>query len=213
MSATGESKRGYFPQNQFSLDRDFLQNPLMAGVKLARYKFVAKMLSSDDVVLDLGCGNGYSTHFFSTFAKSVIGVDLYADMEAARVTFPGDNIEFVKADILDPPDSITSRRFSAITSIDVIEHFYREDGEKIVETYAELLADNGMMIIGSPSKFSEQYRSKQSQDVHFYEYEPDEIKELCDRFFGRTILFSMNDEIVHTGFYKLAWFVFVLCFK
>ncbi|CAK0778835.1 hypothetical protein WCLP8_820002 [uncultured Gammaproteobacteria bacterium] len=28
--------------------------------------------------------------------------------------------------------------------------------------------------------------------------------------FKRTFLFSMNDEVVHTGFCKMAWFFFVI---
>jgi len=70
-----------------------------------------------------------------------------------------------------------------------------------------------MMIIGTPNKFSRNYRSQASKDVHLHEYEPDEIVSLCKKYFGRTLLFSMNDEIVHTGFSKLAWYLFVLAFK
>jgi len=67
-----------------------------------------------------------------------------------------------------------------------------------------------MMIIGTPNKFSEAYRSQKNKDIHYHEYEPDEITALCKKYFGRTLLFSMNDELVHTGFSKLAWFLFVL---
>ena len=185
----------------------------MSVIKLARYKFVAKMLSEDDVVLDLGCGHGYSSHFFAQTARQVIGVDLYADIPAVSERFDADNLKFIQADILDPPPEITDEPITAVTAIDVIEHFHREDGVSIIERYAEALPNGGMMILGSPSKFSQMYRSNQSLDVHFYEYEPEELRELCDLYFKRTLLFSMNDELVHTGFNKLAWFFFVLAFK
>jgi len=197
----------------FSIDQEFSENPLMSMIKLARFKFAAKMLSTDDIVLDLGCGNGFSSYFFSFYAKEVLGVDLYSDIPAASERFVADNLCFIKEDILTPSSRITSKRFTVVTAIDVIEHFYREDGEKIIRNYSELLTDNGMMVIGTPNKFSKMYRSEKSKQVHFYEYEPDELKKLCDRYFGRTILFSMNDELVHTGFNKLAWFLFILCFK
>jgi len=77
----------------------------------------------------------------------------------------------------------------------------------------ELLSDSGMMIVGTPSKFSAPYRSEQSRAGHVHEYEPDELRRLCDRHFPRTFLFSMNDEIVHTGFSKMAWFTFVVAIK
>ncbi len=207
-----KKEKEYFPIDQFSLERDFISNPLMSAIKLARYKFVAKMLSLNDVVLDLGCGNGYSSYFFSKYCREVTGVDLYASISEVSNKFPADNLSFIQADILAPPTEVLNKKVSAVTSIDVIEHFYRDDGEKIIRTYTDIIEDNGMMIIGTPNKFSEMYRSKQSKDIHFHEYEPDELKELCDKYFSRTILFSMNDELVHTGFNKLAWFIYAVCF-
>ena len=213
MTESSGRTRDYFPIDSFALDRDFHVNPLMSVIKLARYKFVAKMLSKDDVVLDIGCGRGYSSHFFAQTTKQVIGVDLYSDIPVVSKMFNADNLKFIQADILDPPPEITDAPITAVTAIDVIEHFQREDGVNIVDRYADLLSDGGMMVLGSPSKFSQAYRSNQSQDVHFYEYEPEELRELCDLRFRRTLLFSMNDELVHTGFNKLAWFFFVLAFK
>ena len=213
MTDTPSDRRNYFPQGQFSLDETFITNPLMAAVTLARYKFVAKMLSPNDVVLDLGCGNGYASHFFSKHAREVVGVDLYADVPAAKARFGSANLNFIRADILQPSSEVTSLRPTVVTSIDVIEHFYREDGEQIIDRYASMLPRGGMMIMGTPSKFSQQYRSQQAKDVHFHEYEPDELREVMAGHFNRTLLFSMNDELVHTGFTKLAWFFFVLGFK
>jgi hypothetical protein len=34
---------------------------------------------------------------------------------------------------------------------------------------------------------------------------------LAERHFRRTLVFSMNDEMVHTGFGKLAWYYIVIC--
>ena len=188
-------------------------DPLMTSIKLARFKFVAKMLSPNDRVLDLGCGTGYCSYFYSLVAKEVVGVDLFSDVPQAQQRYPVKNLRFVKGDVLDLPVEITSDRFDAVVSTDVIEHFTREDGERIVASSFNLLSDRGMMIVGTPSKFSSAYRSAHSRAGHLHEYEPDELRELCGRYFKRTLMFSMNDEIVHTGFSKLAWFIFVLGFK
>ena len=67
MNKIDQVAKTYFAVEPFSLEKDFMDNPLMACIKLARYKFVAKMLSKNDVVVDLGCGNGYSSYFFSKF--------------------------------------------------------------------------------------------------------------------------------------------------
>ncbi len=93
----------------FSIDQEFSENPLMSMIKLARFKFAAKMLSTDDIVLDLGCGNGFSSYFFSFYAKEVLGVDLYSDIPAASERFVADNLCFIKEDILTPSSRITSK--------------------------------------------------------------------------------------------------------
>lgn len=211
-----KNDKPYFDQDQFLLERDFLANPLMTGVKLARYKFAAKMLDARDIVLDLGCGNGYSSYYLSGFCSKITGVDFYADIDKCSERFckqGNDRLSFQKADLLDPPASVLDTGYTAVTMIDVIEHFYKEDGEKILKTFTSHLPRGGMMIIGTPSKYSAAYRSQQSRDVHFHEYEPDELLDMCRSYFSRTLFFSMNDELVHTGFRKLAWFFFILGIK
>jgi len=215
MNKTNQNRTDYSPYlDAFDLEQGFLENPLMACIKLARYKFVAKMLSRNDVVLDLGCGNGLSSYFFSKSCKKVIGMDAYTDISAIGKKMTSNNLNFVKHDILKPPPpDILQEKISVITAIDVIEHFYRDDAEVIIQAHSQLIPKNGMMIIGTPNKHSRKYRSKKSKDSHFYEYEPEELREICGKFFGRTLLFSMNDEVVHTGFDKLAWFFYVLAIK
>ena len=197
----------------FIFGRELESDPLMTGIKLARFKFAAKMLSPTDRVLDLGCGTGYCSYFYSRYAKWVVGVDLFSDMSDAELKYRGQNLRFLKGDVLNLPAEISNAEFDAVVSTDVVEHFSREDGERIIATSHKLLSDRGMVIVGTPSKFSSAYRSAQSRAGHIHEYEPDELRELCGRYFKRTLMFSMNDEVVHTGFSKLAWFVFVLGFK
>lgn len=204
----------YESVDPFTLERDFHSNPLMAAIKLARFKFVARMLSSDDVVADLGCGNGYSAYMYAHFARQVIGVDLYADIPRAQERWHRENLSFIKADLVEGlPPALNGAGVTAVTCVDVIEHFHRPDGEAIVARAANLLPAGGMMVLGTPSKFSDAYRSPGSRKSHHHEYEPDELRALVGQHFRRTLLFSMNDETVHTGFSKLAWFFFVLSFK
>ena len=41
----------------------------MATVNFARYKFVSKMLSMDDAILDVGCGDGFSAFIIQNFVN------------------------------------------------------------------------------------------------------------------------------------------------
>ncbi len=87
-----------------------------------------------------------------------------------------------------------------------------ELGERMVATAASMMRDTGMIIVGSPSIYSYPFQSPQSQASHVKCYDQKELVEMMDRHFGRTIAFSMNDELVHTGFSKLAWYYFVVGF-
>jgi cyclopropane fatty-acyl-phospholipid synthase-like methyltransferase len=197
--------------HRFAPERTFFKDPASTLIVLSRYKFASKMLSSKDTVLDLGCGTGYGAYFMSKYARKVIAIDLQISRlpEAAKAK----NLLFLQGDIRRPPPSLANEKVTAVTAIDVIEHFEKEEGERILQRYARWLPPYGMMILGTPSRHSSAYRSQDAKDQHRYEYDPEELRNLCDRHFSRTLLFSMNDEIVHTGFPKLAWFFFVLCFN
>jgi len=86
----------------FNLSKSFMVNPLMSTIKLARFKFVSKMLSQKDTVLDLGCGNGLSSYYYSKFCKSVHGVDIQDAVSDSWKTLKTPNITFSQADILTP---------------------------------------------------------------------------------------------------------------
>ena len=66
-------------------------------------------------------------------------------------------------------------------------------------------------MIGTPSKYSAKYRSTRSKQQHIYEYKPEELKKICEKHFDRVFQFSMNDEVVHTGFHKMSHYIFAVC--
>ncbi|MCI5632323.1 hypothetical protein [Helicobacter sp.] len=39
----------------------------------------------------------------------------------------------------------------------------------------------------------------------------EDFKEFCKKYFHHVFVFSMNDEVVHTGFYPMAHYLFALC--
>ena len=119
----------------------------MTTIKFARFKFPSTLLSPNDEVLDLGCGNGLSSYFYSTVAKKVVGLDLHPDLEWAKEHLRKDNLSFIKGDILDPPESIYQSAFDIVVSVDVIEHISRLDGEMVISFYRDRLTERGMMIV------------------------------------------------------------------
>ena len=62
-----------------------------------------------------------------------------------------------------------------------------------------------------PSKESQAYSKPASVTGHINCKHQMELKELMKKYFTNVFAFSMNDEIVHTGYAKLAHYVFALC--
>ena len=56
---------------------DIIQNNTISLlIRLARYKFVVRMLQKTDTVLDIGCSTGLGTLFLAQNCKSVRGIDI-----------------------------------------------------------------------------------------------------------------------------------------
>src|SRR5262249_48406313 len=179
-------------------------NTLQLLIKLARYKFAARLLKAQDEVLEVGSGNGIGAIFLAQHTKHVIGLEIKQhDYEASCSINRRDNVEFLLQSVFNHQ---TSRRYDAVAPLDVIEHFPIAEGQKLFAQMARLCKPNGVVIIGTPSIHSYPYQGKYSQAAHIKCYDQTELIALMDAYFGRTLAFSMNDEIVHTGHPKLAWY-------
>lgn len=188
----------------------FETNTLMVLIKLARYKFAARMLKPVDDVLEVGSGTGLGAIFLSQHVRRVTGLEIKPhDYGAACAMNRRENVEFRHQSLFDYD---LARRHDAVVSLDVIEHLEPDIGRQFVARLAHHCKPDGLVLIGTPSIYSFPYQGKYSQAAHVKCYDQKELVQLMDEHFGRTIAFSMNDEIVHTGHPKLAWYYFVLGF-
>ena len=186
----------------------FQVNTLQLLIKLARYKFVARLLKKTDDVLEVGSGSGLGTIFLSQHVKHVTGLEINRhDFDAACSVNRRDNVTFKNQSIFDYEADC---KHHVALAMDVIEHFDVEGGRRLVAQMARQCTPQGIVFIGTPSIHSYPYQSKYSQAAHVKCYDQAELVALMDQHFVRTFAFSMNDEIVHTGHPKLAWYYFVI---
>jgi 2-polyprenyl-3-methyl-5-hydroxy-6-metoxy-1,4-benzoquinol methylase len=188
----------------------FETNTLMVLIKLARYKFAARMLKKSDDVLEVGSGTGIGAMFLSQHVAHVTGLEIKQhDYDAAVAVNRRHNVGFHLQSLFDYD---LERRHDAVVSLDVLEHLSPEVGVDFVARMARHCKPDGLALVGTPSVHSFPYQSKYSRAAHVKCYDQDELIALMDGCFGRTLAFAMNDEIVHTGHPKLAWYYFVLGF-
>ena len=73
------------------------------------------------------------------------------------------------------------------------------------------LTQFGTCIIGMPSLESQAYARPESRDCHVNTKTEKGLRETMLRHFVRVFTFSMNDEIVGTGFGGMAHYRLALC--
>jgi 2-polyprenyl-3-methyl-5-hydroxy-6-metoxy-1,4-benzoquinol methylase len=190
----------------------FRENPLDFLILLARYKFAARLVDSTDRVLDAGSGHGLGSVFLRPFCTSVVGADAdEALIEHARNEYGDlDRLSFEVADLRAPR---TDEPFDAIVCMDVIEHLSVPDGRKMLESFHGAMQPGGLLVIGTPNARSAEFASKRRTATHEHEYGHGEFKAALADVFGRSMMFSMTDESVSTGFGELAWYLMGVCVR
>lgn len=177
---------------------------------LSRYKFVAKMLRGKQRVLEIGCGDAFGTRIVLQEVNSICAIDfdpVFVKDVNERMEERWE-FECKVHDILSlPMDGI----YDAAYSIDVIEHIPKEDEQRFMSNIVRSLNEHGVLIVGTPSIQSQFYASKPSREGHVNCKGHKELKELMLKYFRNVFIFSMNDEVVHTGFYPMAHYLIALC--
>lgn len=177
---------------------------------LSRYKFVAKMLSGRKRVLEIGCADAFGTRIVQQEVGHVTAVDfdpLFVRDVHERMD-PHWPMDCMVHDILDGP---VPGRFDAAYCLDVIEHIAPERENDFLSNARESLDAHGVLIVGAPSLESQAHASPQSRAGHVNCKGGQALKDLLAQHFENVFMFSMNDEVVHTGFFPMAHYLLALC--
>jgi 2-polyprenyl-3-methyl-5-hydroxy-6-metoxy-1,4-benzoquinol methylase len=186
------------------------QDPRRTLFTLARYKFVAKMLSGRKRVLEVGCADAFGTRLVQQEVEHVTAVDFdpvfIADAKA-RIdrAWP---LECFVHDMLSGP---FPGRFNGIYCLDVLEHIDPASEHLFMRNLLASLEPGGAVIVGIPSLESQAYASPQSKAGHVNCKSGKDFRKFLEGFLENVFVFSMNDEVVHTGFYPMAHYLIALC--
>jgi 2-polyprenyl-3-methyl-5-hydroxy-6-metoxy-1,4-benzoquinol methylase len=186
-------------------------DPRRLAFVLARYKFVSKMLSGRKRVAELGCGDAFGTRIVLQEVKEVTAFDFdplfiddLNDRQVERWPVKGRVHDALQGPLPEGP-------YDGVYSLDVMEHIQEKQEHLYLANLKASLAPHGVLIIGMPSLESQAHASPQSKIGHINCKSGKVLKSVLEQHFHNVFLFSMNDEVVHTGFSPMAHYLFALC--
>ena len=216
-----KDKIAYEPQNQIQFDTYYEKGGVVLGpytshiwrndpkhllFLLARYKFCSKILSGKKKVLEVGCGDSFGTGIVLQAVESVHGIDiepLVIEDNVKRAQY-GDRCTY---EVLDITSGQPKDLFDGAFALDVIEHIPSGLEGMFMENITNSLGPDGICIIGTPNATARQYASKESAIGHINLKDGEGLRNLINTYFENALVFSMNDEVVHTGFTAMAHYL------
>ena len=185
-------------------------DPKRLTFTLARYKFAAKMLSGSENVLEVGCADAFATRIVAQEVKRLTAVDFDPVFVADTNARMQDRWRF-ECRVHDMLKDAVAGEFDGIYALDVLEHIEPKDEPLFLQNMVASLTAHGTMIIGMPSLESQDYASPMSKEGHVNCKSMPDLKKVMFGFFNNVFMFSMNDEVVHTGYHKMAHYIFAVC--
>ena len=177
---------------------------------LSRYKFVAKMFSGRNSVLEVGCGDGWPIPIVLQEVSTVHGVDIDPVFieDASQTVTKRWPYTCAVHDMLEGP---VEGSFDGIYCLDVLEHIPAAVEDLFLSNLTASLAEHAPVIIGMPSLESQTYASALSKAGHVNCKSGRDLRRLLGKYFYNVFMFSMNDEVVHTGFDSMAQDLLAVC--
>lgn len=211
------------PQNQSQLDtyrqsgpvrlgpwtsHIWRSDPKHLGFVLARYKFCAKMLAGKSEVLEVGCGDAFGMMVVLQTVERVHGIDFEpVVIEDAKARLAAEGLERCSLSVLDIIERPLDKKFDAAYSLDVIEHIPPTSENRFIANICGSLGPHGVCIIGTPNIEAARHATSASAEGHINLKSGESLRDLLQGYFYNVFVFSMNDEVVHTGFYPMAHYL------
>jgi hypothetical protein len=189
--------------------REWIEDPRRFLFSQSRYKFVSKMLSGRRNVIEIGCGDAFNAPIVMQEVKQLTVTDFDPEFikDAAARTPPEYPYAAKVHNFLDGP---IEGCFDAAYLLDVLEHIDAQDERRFLGNIMHCLTSDAIMIVGMPSLESQIHASAGSKAGHVNCKTAPDFKAFMGEWFHSIFMFSMNDELVHTGYHKMSHYNIVL---
>jgi 2-polyprenyl-3-methyl-5-hydroxy-6-metoxy-1,4-benzoquinol methylase len=108
-------------------------------------------------------------------------------------------------------ESSINGNYDAAYALDVLEHISSDKEDVFLTNIKKSMSKSGILIIGMPSLESQIYASHASKIGHVNCKKSEDLKSTLLKHFDNVFIFSMNDEVVHTGFHRMANYILAVC--
>ncbi len=194
------------------LNQAWYDDPKRLTFTFARYKFASKMLAGCKNVLEAGCGDAFASRIVQQEVDNLTVTDfdpVFIKDIQSRMLPEWPFKDCFTHDLIN--GGPLTGNYDGIYSLDVLEHINPEDEKTFITNLIAPLSQDGTLIIGMPSLESQDYASPISKAGHVNCQSLPTLKAAMKDFFHNVYMFSMNDEVLHTGYHKMSHYLFALC--
>jgi 2-polyprenyl-3-methyl-5-hydroxy-6-metoxy-1,4-benzoquinol methylase len=191
-------------------NQSWQEDPKRFLFTLSRYKFVAKMFEGFENILEVGCGDAFAARIVQQHVGKVTVTD-FDPVFISDVNRRMNPAWLLKTIVHDFNKDPLVLNFDGVYCLDVLEHIHTEYEDAFLVNIKLSLRENGVLIVGMPSLESQKYASIASKLGHINCKTGEQLKLLLKNHFENVFLFSMNDEVVHTGFQSMANYLLAIC--
>ena len=189
----------------------FYDDPKRLVFTFSRYKFASKMIDGRNHVLEVGCGDGFASRILRQAVPSYTGIDVdntFIENANKRLSKKW-NMTFAIHDLsLQGP---VKGDFDCAVCLDVLEHIPFDMHKQFLNNLVDSLSQNAVAVIGCPSLESQEWASDQSKLGHVACMTQSDFRDTLLKKFKYVFVFSMNDEVVHTGYSKMSHYNIAIC--
>lgn len=174
-------------------------------------------LTSDDIVLDVCCGNGLVTSAIAAECRSVTGVDFSKPLiDIAQSSFKRENIRYFCMSALDiqPGKIALSAPFTKVYMCEALQHFCEDEFPVLLEALLNVTVQSAVFLFASVPDIEKlwSFYDIQKKEEHIRRMNEGNdplgtwwnkayIAETCERY-GLTCRFLPQDPCLHTAHYR-----------
>ena len=160
----------------------------IASEHLHRYALACDLAEGRDV-LDIACGEGYSSALLAQRARSVVGVDIdKAAVDHAQRKYGGDRARFLEGQCTAIP--LPDASVDMVVSFETLEHIREHD--VFLSEIRRVLRSGGIVVISTPERGEYDRSLAAHNPFHVKELSREEFESLVKQKFRHAAFFSQR---------------------